>query len=139
MHNLKRYPFAAALFVFSINGASAGVKSYQCEILQIHSLDERGKLRELRPKLVLGKRFSVDRDTGKVSGPDAGFPWTFADGTATIASRGSSDNNFKVFHQAPAAKGGAHTTLLQVNESGTEATKTFVAVTGNEVYSGTCQ
>ena len=116
----------------------AGTSSYQCMISEQLQLQDDGRL--LRPSnaWLIGKRFSIDRATGRIVGPEGGF-WSAADSKFTVLATGNDRNSFKVQIAWPAASNGMHLTVISVDEFVKSMPKPFLAISGSEASSGLCE
>lgn len=123
---------------FGSQSALAGPNSYQCKINEVYSLQEEGVLGK-QEKYMTDQRFSIDRNSGIISGPEKGFPWSFSDSTVKVLSRGSTENNFVVIIHSPAAKNGVHLTSIRIQEFASGVFKPFLATSGLTTYVGSCE
>jgi len=131
--------FLALLMLASCSrNALAGPNSYQCKINEVYSLQEEGVLSK-QEKYMLDQRFSIDRNSGIVIGPEKGFPWSFSNSTVQVLSRGSTENNFVVIIHSPAAKNGVHLTSIRIQEFASGVFKPFLATSGLTAYVGSCE
>ena len=129
---------AAALALALSAPAFPGTLSYQCHIgQQLEGKDDGTLARPQKPWLE-GARFAIDRQTGKIVGPEAGA-WTFADSTFVVHARGNDSNSFVVVATAQAAGGGVHVTVIAVREYQPGKKKAFLATSGAGAYAGLCE
>jgi hypothetical protein len=117
--------------------AQAGEYSYQCVVINDAFIEEDGKIRIFSASLNIGKRFSVDKKTGSLTGDIffAAFPFT----TPQIIAKGSKDSSFKVLWLSKAGgKDGAHSELLVVQEAVKQSRKPFSHFMGTQLTTGLC-
>lgn len=127
---------AALLFPWA---AHAGAHYYQCTVLEeLHVSDDGGLSPYPRP-LAKGKRFSIDRDSGALIGPNDPSEWIFRDASISILARGNSQNSFVVTYTSKAAGSGVHFATVSVEEFAMSRAKPFMATSGRGVYSGVCE
>jgi len=118
--------------------ALAGANSYQCVIAEQLVLKDDGALSRPPSPHLIGKRFSVDRNTGVITGPDGGL-WSTFNSKFTVLARGNADNSFVVLATQAAPGNGVSATLLSVAEYKQGARKPFVVLAVGETVSGTCE
>jgi len=135
---MRLFVLAVTILCAGWQTAQAGVNSYQCLVKEYLSLDNNGALTRPPNPWPIGKRFSIDRNTGALVGPEQTL-WSTASSKYTVLARGNASNSFSVFITDPAAENGMHTTLIKVEEYSSGQTKPFVLLSSSEVASGTCE
>lgn len=118
--------------------AIAGAWSYQCKIAEHFLLANNGSLKRPPIPHLIGKRFSIDRFTGALVGPDYSL-WATEGSKTTVLARGNQDNAFLALISEPGAKGGVHLTVVMIEEFFSGNEKPFVVSSGGTVASGTCE
>ena len=118
--------------------AVAAANSYQCVIAEQQMLEASGMLKRPPEPYLIGKRFAIDRDSGRLVGPEQSL-WQLEDHKVTVMARGNKDNSFVVFSVGPAAGVGVHATMLRVEEFVEGKSKPFVVLSGSQVTSGVCE
>ena len=118
--------------------AQAGKLGYQCLVVDEKHLARSGKLISYPSPLELGKRFAVERATGKIVKLNPSL-WNFDDTKATVLSSGNSDNSFAAVYVSQAARDGVHTAIIQIQEFSPGTNKPFVVMAGTSIYSGICE
>lgn len=123
--------------VFS-QGILAGDKSYHCVISDQLLLAEDGSFDKLSDNTLVGKRFSIDRNTGYMTGPE-NTSLLLSGQKTTILAHGNADNSFVMDSVAPARAGGVHLTTVRVDEFKKSVKKPFLIVSGAYILSGLCE
>jgi hypothetical protein len=128
----------AATLMLASTASLAGSSAYQCEISEQLHLGGDGSLKQPPSPWLIGSRFSVDRDTGALVGPDHSL-WGFPNSKSTVIARGNAQSSFVVLITTPACGDGVTATTIHVEEFVKGGAKPFVASKGTQVASGTCE
>ena len=135
--------FGALIFIgaqFSFGSAMPpDMRDYLCTIQRVASaLYAAGDLHELDKKVYVGKKFTISRLTGSMSGA-LRSPLVVA---PIVVDYGSSENSFKVvtaMNQQQSIGPGTLLETLTVSEYIESAQKPFVVASGESVYFGICE
>lgn len=131
-------PLLWIIFGLATQSASAAVNGYQCLISEQLLLEENGALKRPPEPYLIGQRFAVDRNTGRIVGPEQGM-WQFDNHKITVLARGNADNSFIVDSVGPSHGDGVHATHLRIVEFAPSKSKPFVVLSGSLVASGVCE
>lgn len=114
-------------------------EDYRCKIDRVHNAEGDGpkSLVHMARKSLIGKEFSVSRESGAMSGPLRNNHRS----KPVVIDTGSTENSFKVVSTLnPNEIGpGSAVFALVVNEYVDGARKPFVFLSSDTVYFGTCQ
>ena len=116
----------------------AGVNSYQCQIKEFLFVQKDGSLKRPPDPIWIGKRFSIERNTGKLVGPETAL-WSFIDSTSVILAKGNGSNSFVVVIHSPSLGDGVHSTTINIQEYQDGKIKPFSVLSSGEVASGLCE
>jgi hypothetical protein len=86
---------------------------------------------------LIGQRFAINRNTGRLVGPETGFG--FADSTYQVLARGNGDNSYRSTVSTRAVKDGLHFALVEVEEFTPGKSKPFIVADGGTIASGVCE
>lgn len=129
--------YALIAFLFTSLGAQASAIAYQCAISEHLMQSKDGSLkRPPRPHLI-GQRFSIDRKTGRLTGPESGFG--FADSTYTVLAHGNAQNSYVSTIHTASAGNGIHFAVVRIEEFAEGKSKPFIVSDGGTIASGTCE
>ena len=128
----------AATILIAGTESLAGASTYQCQISEQLHLDAAGELKRPANPWLIRSRFSVDRDTGVLVGPDKSF-WSFKDSRSTVLARGNAKTSFVALIMSAAADNGVLATTLVIEEFAKGQVKPFIVNTGTQVASGMCE
>ena len=128
----------AATILIAGTESFAGVSTYQCQISEQLHLDAAGELKRPANPWLIRSRFSVDRETGALVGPDKSF-WSFKDSRSTVLARGNAKTSFVALIMSAAADNGVLATTLVIEEFTKGPVKPFMVSTGSQVASGMCE
>lgn len=118
--------------------ALAGPASYSCTIAHHQWLEPAGHLAPARANSRVGKTFSVERQTGRITAaPDLRLH--VPEAALTVLARGNKDNAFVLQARAPASGDGVNLTLLWVEEFADGPRKPFLVLMNGATLSGTCE
>jgi hypothetical protein len=137
MNTVRSCLVAVASCLTLISTANAGKLSYQCTVSEQMMLEQDGSLKRPPIPWLIGKRFAVHRTTGQLTGPEDSM-WSFDDSKALVLASGNQVNSFVSTTVAPALGGGVHFTAVSIKEFAESVKKPFVVVSGESVFSGTC-
>jgi len=132
-----RNPFLTLIFISIPISLNAGTNSYQCLIKEHLILQEDGSLKRPPIPYLIEQRFSIDRNSGRITGPEPGF--AFSDSTYEVLSYGNTQNSFVSTIQARSADHGVHFVYVRVEEFSRSKSKPFVIDEGGLIVSGTCE
>jgi|GEM_PF-988844 len=118
--------------------SNAGMSGYECIVQQELHLTNEGELKPYPNPLQIGKHFSIHRETGTLVESTPSF-WSPKDAKVLVHSKGNSENGFVASYIAPAALGGVHITVLQIQEYEKGLMKPFMLTSGGGIYTGTCK
>ena len=128
----------AAMALIAGTESLAGASTYQCQISEQLHLDAAGELKRPANPWLIRSRFSVDRDTGALAGPDQSF-WSFKDSRSTVLARGNARASFVALIMSAASDNGVLATILVIEEFAKGPVKPFLVNTGSQVASGMCE
>ena len=127
------------LTLLGVSVHALGGGTYLCTIERIDSADNKhAKVKAHRDARYLGKRFTVNRDSGIMNGALDNVYKRLP----TVIDSGSSSNSFKAVTTMLLSEGyGAGTDIhaLTVMEFVPEPTKPFVHLWNSEIFYGTCE
>lgn len=129
---------ATATLMLAGAASLAGNSAYQCQISEQLHLGNDGSLNQPASPWLIGSRFTVDRNTGALAGPDHSL-WGFPSSKSTVIARGNAQNPFVVLITTPAADDSVTATVIHVEEFARGSAKPFVVSKGTQVASGTCE
>lgn len=116
---------------------ASGPDSYECSVTEQLFLQDGGSLERPPIPFLLGKTFTVNRNTGAIVG-EGSSSWFFAAHETRILTRGNEHSSFVATNVAPAREGGVHHTTLFIREYHKARLKPFVVLDGVQVLSGVC-
>ena len=137
-HDMKTALIALSLALVICSGAHGGTFSYQCTISEQLFLQADGSVKRPPSPWLIGSRFSIDRRSGKILGPERSL-WAFEDAVFAVLAPGNAENSFIVSATSAARGGGVHHTAINVQEFIKSPKKPFVALSATELYSGVCE
>ncbi len=131
MHSLHILLGFAAVFICASEG-HARSNSYVCTVEGVSRLADEGTLKGSPDDPIVGKEFTVDRESGKIIGRYIG-----SDGFNTqVLDPGSDVQSFKVL--ATNRTGFLHVLYLEIMEFAKGMLKPFLLIQSSLVYSGRC-
>jgi hypothetical protein len=126
-----------ALLLLSRPFGLSGPESYDCIVMEQLFLQDSAALERPPIPYLLGKRFTVDRNTGAVNG-EGSASWFFSAHETRILTGGNEHSSFVLTNVAPAREGGVHHTVLSVKEFHRATLRPFIVLDGLQVVSGVC-
>lgn len=123
----------AVAYFMCIGTSHAGSQAYICTVTAFHRLADDGNLSSSTEDPIVGKVFTVDRESGKIIGKyisSTGFE-------TKVLDSGSEKQSFKVVATNPL--GFLHVLYLVIEEFQRELRKPFILFDGTSAYSGTCE
>ena len=89
-HDMKTALIALSLALVICSGAHGGTFSYQCTISEQLFLQADGSVKRPPSPWLIGSRFSIDRRSGRILGPERSL-WAFEDAVFAVLAPGNAD------------------------------------------------